>query len=142
MQISIKTKNAEVVRQGLEDLSAELPRIGRRRLYAAMNRITREMEGYPPERPGQRYKRTGLLGASWDVKRLDNGYMITNDARRKGRTYGHYVVGDAYGAGQAWMHKGRWPKLRDVVDAEIEKLPDAVSDEIKLVARRAGLEAE
>ena len=140
MQISITT-TAPLVRQGLENLSAELPQVGRRRIYDAMNRITREMEGYPPERPGQRYRRTGLLGASWDVKPLNNGYTVTNDAKRKGRSYGRYVVGDAYGTGQAWMHKGRWQKLRDVVDAEVKNLPDAISDDIRMVARRDGLEA-
>jgi hypothetical protein len=37
------------------------------------------------------------------------------------------------------MHKGRWEVYRDVVDEEIEKLPDAVEQEIRMVARRKGL---
>ena len=136
MQLTIKS-NVGLVRQGLQDLSAEIPKIGRRRIYDAMNRITREMEGYPGERPNQRYVRTGNLGASWRVDRLDDGYRISNFARGpKGRLYTRYVVGDAYGLGQAWMHRGRWQLFRDVADAEIEKLPAEVVKEIDMVARR------
>lgn len=135
MQITIES-NVGLVRQGLQDLQAEIPKIGRRRIYDAMNRITREMEGYPRERPRQKYVRTGNLGASWKVKRTESGYVIENDARRRGRRYTRYVVGDAYGTGQAWMHAGRWPLFRDVVDNEIAKMPQEVADEIDLVARR------
>ena len=136
MQLTI-TSNVGLVRQGLQDLGAEIPKIGRRKVFDAMNRITREMEGYPPERPGQTYVRTGRLGFSWDVKRLDDGYVITNNARsRYGQYYAQYVVGNAYGTGQAWMHVGRWQVFRDVVDAEMAKLPQAVADAIEMVARR------
>ena len=135
MQLSI-TSNVGLVRQGLQDLSAGIPKIGRRRIFDAMNRITREMEGYPAERPNQTYHRTGNLGASWDVRRLDDGYQIVNTARARGRAYAHYVVGNAYGTGQAWMHQGRWPVFRGVVDAEIEKMPREIADEIDMVARR------
>lgn len=135
MQITIES-NVGLVRQGLQDLSAEIPKIGRRKIYDAMNRITREMEGYPPERPNQLYVRTGNLGASWRVERTEDGYTIRNDARRKGRRYARYVVGDAYGLGQAWMHAGRWPVFRNVVEAEIDKMPQEIANEIDLVARR------
>lgn len=130
MQLTI-TSNVGLVRQGLQDLGAEIPKIGRRKIFDAMNRITREMEGYPPERPGQTYVRTGRLGFSWDVKRLDDGYVITNNARsRYGQYYAQYVVGNAY------VHPGRWQVFRDVVAAEMAKLPQAVADAIEMVARR------
>jgi hypothetical protein len=137
MRLSIQIKNAELVRQGLEDLEAEVPKIGRRKIYDAMNRITREMEGYPAERPGQRYKRTGNLGFSWDVKKIERGYVVENTAKdKRGRLYGKWVVGDAYGKKQAWMHRGRWPLLRDVVEKEIDGLPKAIANEITTVSRR------
>jgi hypothetical protein len=154
MQITIES-NVGLVRQGLQDLSAEIPKIGRRKIYDAMNRITREMEGYPGERANQTYVRTGNLGASWKVERTEDGYIVSNDARSAstvqrrtangirsyrnksaGRRYTRYVVGDAYGLGQAWMHKGRWPLFRDVVDKELDKMPDEVAEQIELVARR------
>jgi len=135
MQLTIKS-NVGLVRQGLQNLSGEPVKIGRRKIYDAMNRITRAMEGYPAERPGQRYVRTGNLGASWQVHRMEAGYQIVNNARRKGILYTGYVVGNAYGTGQAWMHEQRWQLFRDVADAEIEKLPEEVARELDMVARR------
>lgn len=131
--------DGEMVRQGLEDLSAELPRIGRRRLRTFANRVVRKMQDYPPERPGQRYQRTGNLFYHWKIEETANGYAIENTATRKGRAYPQYVVGDAYGTSQAWMHTGRWSKLRDVVDQEAQTLPPEIEDDIVLVARRDGL---
>jgi hypothetical protein len=141
-KLSIRVSpEAELVRQGLQDLSAEIPRVGRRRIYDMINRITRTMEGYPPERPHQKYQRTGRYGASWHVEKLADGYSIYNNAEAKGRQYPRFVVGDAYGTGQAWMHQGRWPLLRDEVDKEVEKLPPEIEDEIVMVARRNNLDA-
>lgn len=158
MQISVTT-NAPLVRQGLENLTKELPQIGRRRIRTVMERIKRKMQEYPPEPSGQsissshsvlgtifrgaagRYRRTGKLGASWVIAEAGaTGYKIANNATgRGGRRYGHYVVGDAYGTSQAWMHVGRWQKLRDVVDEEVAKLPPEIEQEINMVARRVGL---
>jgi len=132
--ITIKS-NVGLVRQGLQDLGAEIPKIGRRRIYDAVNRITRTMEGYPPERARQTYVRTGTLYAGWQVKKLDDGYQIVNYAARRGRRYARYVVGDAFGTGQAWMHAGRWQLFRDVVEDEMAQLPPVVAREIELVAR-------
>jgi hypothetical protein len=144
MRLSFQVKNANLVRQGLEDLAAETPKIGRRKIYDAMNRITREMEGYPSERPGQRYRRTGRLGFSWRVDKTDNGYIIGNNARdpKTGRRYARYVVGDAYGLAQAWMHRGRWPLFRNVAEEEIDKLPPEIAEAMGFVARRKGLEVK
>jgi hypothetical protein len=138
MKLTFGIKNAEVVRKGLEDLEAEVPKISRRRIYDAMNRITRVMEAYPAERPGQKYKRTGRLGFSWKVKRIDTGYILSSDARdpKTNRRYTTYVVGNAYGLSQAWMHRGRWPLFRDVVEAEVDRLPQQVADSVDLVSRR------
>jgi hypothetical protein len=137
-QLTIKV-NGELVRMGLQDLSAELPKIGRRQIRTVMNRIVRRQQAYPGERPGQTYKRTGKLFYSWKIEEVENGYRISNTAARKGRSYAQYVVGDAYGTSQAWMHKGRWELTRDVVDQEIEKLPQDIEDEIIMVARRINL---
>ena len=153
-QITIKT-TAPLVRQGLEDLAKEIPLIGRRRLRTTTNRIVRRMQAYPAERAGQsissshavlgtifravRYRRTGNLGRSWTVTGRDNGYTIKNDARRKGKAYGKYVVGDSQGDGQAWMHAGRWQLFRNVVDDEVSKMPPEVSGDINSAARRRGL---
>lgn len=153
-RITVKT-NANIVRQGLEDLAGDIPQVGRRRLRTTMERVKRRMQEYPGERAGQsarsshpvlgtiiravRYRRTGNYGRGWVIEGADDGYAIKNNVSRKGRSYAKYVGGDAYGNSQAWMHKGRWPLLRDVVEDEVKKLPDVISKDIQLAARRRGL---
>lgn len=143
-----------LVRQGLENLSSELPLIGRRRMRTIMERIKRRMEAYPPEsRQSARvahsilgytlrangYKRTGRLGRSWRIEAIESGYAIENRASFRGREYAGYVVGDAYGTSQARVHQGRWEKFRDVTEEELKALPSEVEQDINMVARREGL---
>jgi hypothetical protein len=129
-----------MVRQGLENLSAELPLIGRRRIRTVMNRVVRRMQAYPAQRSGQRYVRTGRLFSHWKIEEIERGYSVENTAAGpNGKAYAKYVVGDAYGTGQAWMHAGRWDVFRDVMEEELQVLPDEIHDEIILVARRVGL---
>ena len=152
-QLTIKVKG-ELVRKGLQDLSAELPKVGRRKIRDMMNRVVRKMQEYPPE-PANRERRsshsilgtiitktgrTGTYFRSWKIEQVGNtGYKLENTAARKGKAYAVYVGGDAYGNRQAWMHVGRWNVTRDVVEEEVEKLPPDIEKEIVMVARRNGL---
>ena len=134
-QISITT-NAPLVRQGLENLAAEIPQVGRRRIYNTSNRVLVRMRKYPKERKNQKYIRRYRLQRNWKLKKLETGYTVINNT-----PYTKYVVGTAYGTEQAWMHVStdqgkRWQLLRDEVEAEIKTLPEEIEDEIKLVARR------
>ena len=141
MQLSIRI-DGELVRKGLQDLSADIPKVGRQQIRFTTERIVRRMQVYPSERPGQKYVRTGRLFSHWKIDSDGKTkYTIENNARkRKGRRYGHYVVGDAYGSSQAWMHRGRWQLFRNVVDQEVAKLPEDVQEEILLAARRKGFQ--
>lgn len=138
-QITIQVRNAELVGKGLANIRAEIPRISENTIKKAGESIIREMRKYPPERAGQRYVRTYKLRDSWKLSRSATGYTITGDPVNKGRSYGRYVVGDAAGGGQAWMHVGRWLLFRDVVDYGVTKLPDLVEEHIKIKARSEGL---
>ena len=71
---------------------------------------------YPPMRPGQRYKRTGDLGRGWTAGVRGKVVYIEN-----AMPYAGYVVGNAKGQRQAWMHRGRWWVMRDMID---EKRPE------------------
>jgi len=130
MRLSIRVRG-ELVRQGLENLQAEIPAVGRRRIRTIANRIVRRMQYYPSERPGQTYQRTGGM-MKWRIEELTNrGYQL-----RVIPDYAPFVIGDAYGTSQAWMHKGRWPVFRDVSEEELQALPKEILDEIVMVARR------
>jgi hypothetical protein len=154
-QISIKT-NAPLVRQGLENLTKEIPAIGRRRIYNTMRKIQARMRkpGKSPHYPikwdsekqrraffatkgfgrGIPTTRTGQYTSGWKIVKQDTGYQLTNQVG-----YTKYVGGDAYGQIHSGIHVGRWPVLRDEVEAEIKTLPDEIEKEIKLVARRNNL---
>ncbi len=156
MQLTIKVKG-EIVRQGLQDLSAEIPKIGRRGIRDMMNRVVRKMQAYPPEnrntviRTAQhsilgtiyltnKRNRTGTYFRSWKIEEVTNGYKVENTAARNGHAYAVYVGGDAYGNRQRWYHaKTGWLLTRDVVEDEVSKLPKEIEDEITMVARRAGI---
>lgn len=152
MQLTIKS-NVGLVRQGLENLGAEVPQIGRRRIYNVLLKIKSALHkpGDAPTYPiqwdsekqrraffatdgfgrGIPARRTGRYQSGWNIAKLDNGYVIANST-----SYGKYIAGSAYGTGQSRIHQGRWPLFRDVVEAELETLPEQVADEIDLVARR------
>lgn len=137
--ITIQVKNAKLVAKGLANIRAEIPRISASTIEKAAKGIVKEMRNYPPERPGQKYVRTGRLRDSWKIKMLSTGVTVTGNPVHKGRAYGRYVVGDGSGAGQAYMHVGRWLLFRDVVEYEVTKLPTAVEERIRMKVRQEGL---
>ena len=140
-QLSI-TFDDKLVRQGLQDLAAEIPKIGRLQIYQTEQAVVRREKdywfgtGFPPQLPS--YQRTGRLAMGWQITALPNGYMVSNSV-----PYTQYVVGNAYGLGQAWMHQpiARWGSLllRDVQEEENLRLGERINDEINIVARRDGL---
>jgi hypothetical protein len=162
-QLTIKVRG-EIVRQGLQDLSAELPKVGRRGIRAMLNRVVRKMQEYPPE-PAHRtrssshsvlgliYTKTGRTGRyfrSWKIEQVTNGYKLSNTAENKGHAYAIHVGGDAYGQNQREWSGGKygtpgsmkaygWKLTRDVVDEEVSSLPNVIEKEIMMVARRVNL---
>ena len=156
-QLSIKVKG-ELVRKGLQDFSAEVPKVGRRQIYNTLIRIQRRMSksGKRPTYPikwdsdkqrkaffasdgfgrGIPSVRTFKYEDAWKVTPSQNGYVLENASG-----YAQYLSGDAYGQVHSGIHKGRYENLRDVVDDETKKLPDDVEKELVIVARRKGLDA-
>jgi len=142
-QISFKfDPKAKLVRKGLENLRLKVPQIARSRIFDSLKRVVAVMQRYPPPRPMQRYKRTFKLKRGWRILRKGpTGYTILNRASYRGRAYPKYVVGDAKGGTQAWMHVGRWRLLRWEMEAEFEKQPKAIANNIHFFARRNGFRA-
>ena len=158
VQLSVQVRNGKLVEKRFQDLTAEIPKVGRQQIRVVMERIKRRMQEYPPEpegqsvaeshpilgtvyRPGRgRYVRTGLLGHSWSIEENEkqSGYTIKNNASRKGHYYAKYVVGNARGDGQAWMHVDRWQLLRDVTEEEVQRLPEDIGRGVAMIARKRG----
>lgn len=78
------------------------------------DRVKKRLAKYPPERPKQRYRRTGRLGNAWTVttRLTGNGATLTasNDT-----PYAKWVQDKP---SQAWMHQGRWDTAQDIMASE------------------------
>jgi len=136
--ISIRVE-AGATMAAMQNVRAEVPKISDRNIEKTVKRIVKHMQDYPPERSGQTYRRTYQFRNSWKITRQMRGYKAENTASGRSGRYGNYVVGDALGAGQAWMHTGRWLLFRDAVDYEMTQLPDSVEENLKLVINQNGL---
>jgi hypothetical protein len=132
LQFSLSFRNAELVRMGWQNLSAEIPKIPRKPIYDTQLAIIRRNKEYPNR--STTYKRTYRFRAGWSLEAYDLGYRIRNKM-----SYSRFVVGNAYGQGQAWMHVGTWRLFRDIADEEVAKLPEAIQNELSLAVRRNNL---
>ncbi len=115
----IKISGADQVTAAMRRTAAQgQKRVAAATYHWAVNALPRmRAMPYPPERPGQKYKRTGLLRRSWHADPTPDGARIYND--RPGVVF---VIGDWMGGGQAWMHIGRWWTAEGVLRNERQKL--------------------
>lgn len=130
--LDIEIEGYDRLTRSLEKLTRGMPGMTSRviRKWAAGTRAILKATPYPPKRPKQRYIRTGRLANSWTVAHTPEGATIVNHASARGREYARFVVGNAAGEGQAWMHRGRWWKARDVIDNETPKLMSQLAAEV------------
>lgn len=155
-QLTVRV-NGQMVRQGLQNLAADIPQVGRLQIYRASQRVQKRMKqpGSKPSYPipwasekqrraffatdgfggGIPHSRTNAYVDAWKIERIgDTGYQVVNRTKAA-----KYVGGNAYGLGQSQIHAGRWPLFRDVAEDELKNLPEEVAKEIRIVARRSGL---
>jgi len=81
------------------------------------------------------YRRKGRYEEGWQVRRIENGVELGN-REKSARFIGGLPSGDDLSPGkkQSSIHKGRWPRLRPVVDEEVKKLPQDVIDRLRIEA--------
>lgn len=136
--VTIEVENAEIVRQGLEDFAAEMPKIGRLQLYRASQRIYKRLGIYPAQYPGQIYKRTGELRRSRLIEKTDKGYLVSvAPLDKRGRAYASLVLGYPQGGGQAAYHQGRWVPIALILEEELAELPQEVVQELRAAVARS-----
>jgi hypothetical protein len=149
--------NAKLVRKGLEDLKAEIPKISRARMYSALLRAQQRLKrpGKKPKYPipwdsirqrkaffasdgfdgGIPHLRRGLYQKAFRIRRLSAGHELSNMSKGA-----KYIGGDARGKRWSRIHEGTHPLVRDEVDKEVAKLPSAVVEHLKTVARQKGFQ--
>lgn len=152
--IEIST-NATLVAQSYQDLTDEIPKVGRLQLYRTMQRIQKRMRrpGKKSTRPvrwaskkqrmayfasegfgrGIPTVRTGEYVRGWQMIKLENGYGIQNLTPQA-----RFIGGGPFGGGQSRIHQDRWELFREVVVQETEQLPQEVQDEIQILVKRKG----
>lgn len=127
-QITVKVDDSEV-RTILGNAALAVERIPKKVIKPIMEAARDEVRDYPPERPGQKYIRTGKRYAATKLESVDKGYRIVSNPRYAGGQTGNpYVIGDAMGQGQAWMHKGRWKLLADVMLKARDKIVETARE--------------
>jgi hypothetical protein len=169
VRLQISLRNGELVKKDLEDLTnVDAPKVSAGRMFGRLEsariKLIRAPGGvspvpfYEPNGPNpwvsdkQRrfvmmmirrgdiklpYRRTGGYARGWRVVKTQNGYALVNASSKA-----KWVSGTAYGTDQARIHQGRWPLLRDVVEESVAQLPKEIADDIVMVARRKGYQAQ
>lgn len=93
-----------------------------------------------PERPQQRYVRTGAYGRSVRVERDGGTYKLITDAYSpRGYNYGPRLTGNANRTGQAWWAANRWPVAADEVQKATASLVQDIDKGIDRAAEAVGL---
>lgn len=158
IQISVKVgPGAKLVRKGLQNLRAEVPKIGRETIYSRLEIAKNELSKQPtrPKPPGLwdseeqqiayfksggfgagiPYKPTGKASKSWVIRAVGKiGWTLKNTFKAA-----VYLFGNWEGERQSVIHAGRRPNFAETLKAHIERLPKAIQQNINSVVKRLGL---
>jgi len=104
--VTIEIESRQVIGY-LQQAPVRINRAMRAAMEDATVLIHRQMQTYPPQRPGSTYKRTNTLRASWFRRISGQGNEITGEVVSSGNTAPYNrLVQDA--DRQAAVHRGRW----------------------------------
>ena len=157
IQLSFKVgPGAKLVRKGLQDLRAAVPKIGKSSIYERLMIAKREMSKNPsrPKPPGLwdskkqmlayfksggfgkgiPYKPTGNAGKSWVLQAIENGWKLYNKFAQA-----VYLFGNWEGERQSVIHAGRRPNFKETLQAHVERLPKTIQANLNSVIKRLGL---
>lgn len=149
--------HGQLVRQGLENFSEEIPQVGRRRIYLRMLRVktrlsqTAPKPTYPIEWDSEKqkkfvlaklrkehnlpYRRTGKTQRGWTLTSLEDGYRLANE-----EPAAFFVYGDMFKRkSQSRIHAGRWPLTKVIAFEELDQLPEEIQLDIEAAKKRSGL---
>lgn len=147
----VQTNIREVIRDLQFLLNKRIPAAGLRGLLATAKRVQKRMQEpgkpikYPVQwdSPRQRkaffasngfgggipYRRRGIYENGWQLKPVENGFVLQNRTRAA-RFVGGLRSGRDISPGkkQSTIHKGRWTLFRTVADEELRRLHADVID--------------
>lgn len=122
--------------KGLDKLAMYLsPAKTRSALLRGMNKgmlyVRSRLPGYPAERSGQKYRRTGTLGRRNTTEVREQGTDIIG-VLGNNTEYAEWVIARDT---QAWMHVDRWYTLDDHLEDNLQGLADVVDGELERAYR-------
>ena len=144
MSVEIHTKGLDELTRRMSEYPDKLDRGMKETTDATLLTLWENVPSYPSPPADSEYRRTGTLGRSlgggegggrsggqpdiYATTKIGGGW----EGRFGTRTnYAPYVIGDST---QAWVHKGRWWVMSDIVKAaqpKIEKLWSALASAMK-----------
>lgn len=119
-------------------MALAVERFPRREMRRYIEQARDQARTYPPELPGQRYRRTGTYFRSFRVTSVGRGYRLASNAVQRGRRYTRYVGGLADGSGQARIHVGRWLRIRDAVERAQQAIVQRAREMFADILRSSG----
>lgn len=143
-ELKVTIRDAEV-RTRLGKATMAVQNLPAKVIRPEMDAARDELRTYPPEIPGQKYRRTGrryeatrvVAGAGNNASA--KSYTLESNPRYAGGRSGNpYTIGDAYGKGQARVHAGRWALLRTVIEKTVERIVERGAEYFRAVIERNG----
>lgn len=140
LKSSVTTATRNKLGRYVKGVNTAIEKLMLESLDEASDGVIKTMQRYPKKLPNQKYVRTFVLKNSWKKTKSGTtrkGFVITNNAARKGKKYARYVVGDAKGNWQNQKyHKGRWKLFKDVLEKAVLKLKKTINEKIKVFIDR------
>lgn len=118
--------------EGADKIAAKLDRLNigqilRTPMYRAVLRIQADMQKYPPQRAGARYRRTGTLGRRWTTNVVSAARRVEGSVGNN-TVYGPFVQSSQF---QARVHRGLWQTDAQVMERNIDVIVSEFSAAIR-----------
>lgn len=132
---TLVVEGLDELRRRFQQWPEKFSAVVRKTLETSLLKLEESVPEYPPEPVNSSYTRTGTLGRTLSAGAADNIHEVTQTGGYSEASFGtrleyaQYVIGDS----PAWMHKGRWWRLVDVLEKskdDIEHLFQVAAEEM------------
>lgn len=137
-EFGVEVKGWKETEQKLRRVKGEIPLEVQQELKAAGQTVYFQLREYPPPRPGQQYVRTYTYrnSISTEIETADDVVFLNV---KQGAPYSKYIRGGQGREYGAWMHRGRWVQLKDIVANFTGEVERRLKEAVQRVIDRAGL---
>jgi hypothetical protein len=134
VEMRVRLEGAEELKQRLRRAPGIVRKHMRRGVDRAVKTVQRKAQVYPPPPAASSYTRTGTLGRLWTSSAWVYGGSVQGLVGNP-LWYGAYVMGDEE---QAWMHRGRWKTLGQIVKETTKEILGFLEAALNAALREIG----